>query len=628
MKYYIYNLTIQNITMRYFRLLLVLFPLLLPNILFAQQKPSDQKMQWFSDAKLGIFIHWGIYSVNGISESWAFYNNYINHDAYMKQLEGFNASKYEPKKWVELIKESGAKYAVITTKHHDGISLWNTKASKATTTIGNSAAKKDLITPFVEELKNAGLKTGLYFSLPDWSHPAYNIFTRERIRYDIRKEPQRWNTFLNYYHGQLKELSTQYNPDLVWFDGNWEHTPSEWKTEKVRNILTAKNPNIIINSRLDEFGDYDTPEQGVPVVKPAAKFWELCYTMNDSWGFQPHDNHYKSSNMIIRTLVDCISMGGNLLLDIGPKPDGTIASEQIKILQDLGRWTKKHAEAIYGTQAGIPAGHINAKTALSKDQKTLYIYMENKDLNGIQLKGINTKIEKAELVGSKSQVNLAKLNNTDYFFNFNDAGFDSDVTVLKVTFNESVKLSEPKADRISLETLLASSEELEWTNFKLKTLANDLNDGVNIFNNINFPADGLGFKANVKLINPEINDWVIKHAEVLSNTKKGIPAGHYIGKTALSADKQTLYLFVEGKPTGPITLKGLKNNISRIRIVGEGTMLTHEVYNKLYWSKVPGIVYISIPEEKLDKELTVIAVLLDAPIDLYREKVEAIESNM
>lgn len=628
MKYYIYNLTIQNITMRYFRLLLVLFPLLIPNILFAQQKPSDQKMQWFSNAKLGIFIHWGIYSVNGISESWAFYNNYINHDAYMKQLEGFNASKYEPRKWVELIKESGAKYAVITTKHHDGISLWNTKASKATTTIGNSAAKKDLITPFIEELKNAGLKTGLYFSLPDWSHPEYNIFTRERIRYDIRKEPQRWNTFLNYYHGQLKELSTQYNPDLVWFDGNWEHTPSEWKTEKVRSILTAKNPNIIINSRLDEFGDYETPEQGVPVVKPAAKFWELCYTMNDSWGFQPYDNHYKSSNMIIRTLVDCISMGGNLLLDIGPKPDGTIASEQIKILKDLGRWTNKHAEAIYGTQAGIPAGHINAKTALSEDQKTLYIYMENKDLNGIQLKGINSKIEKAELVGSKSQVNLAKLNNTDYFFNFNDAGFDSDVTVLKVTFNESVKLSETKADRISLETLLASSEELEWTNFKLKTLANDLNDGVNIFNKTNFPADGLGFKANVKLINPEINDWVIKHAEVLSNTQKGIPSGHYIGKTALSADKQTLYLFVEGKPTGPIAIKGLKNNISRIRIVGEGTMLPHEVYNKLYWSKVPGIVYIPIPENKLDKELTVIAVLLDAPIDLYREKVEAIESNM
>jgi len=589
---------------------------------------KTEKMQWFADAKLGIFIHWGIYSVNGISESWAFYNNYINHDAYMNQLSGFNASKYKPKEWVNLIKESGAKYAVITTKHHDGISLWDTKAPKATSTISNSAAKKDLISPFITELKKAGLKTGLYFSLPDWSHPDYNIFTRERIRYDIKKEPQRWKTFLNYYHGQLKELSTQYNPDLVWFDGNWEHNSTEWQTNKVRNILTGKNPNIIINSRLDEFGDYETPEQGVPVVKPAAKFWELCYTMNDSWGFQPYDNHYKSSNMIIRTLVDCISMGGNLLLDIGPKPDGTIASEQIKILKDLGRWTNKHAEAIYGTQAGIPDGHINAKTALSKDNKALYIYMENKDLNGIQLKGINSKIEKVELVGNKAQVSLAKLNNTDYFFNFNDVGFDSDVTVLKITFNEPVKLSETKPDRISFETLFTSSQDLEWTNLKLKMLVNDLNDGVNIFNNTNFPADGLGFKPNVNPVNPEINSWVIKHAEALSNTHKGIPVGHYTGKTALSADKQTLYLFVEGKPTGPIAIKGLKNNISRIRIVGEGTMLPHEVYNKLYWSKVPGIVYIAIPEDKLDKELTVIAVLLDAPIDLYREKIGSIESNM
>lgn len=614
--------------MRNLKLLLSILFLIQINT-FAQQKTDpENKMEWFSDAKLGIFIHWGIYSVNGISESWAFYNNYINHNNYMKQLDGFTATKYNPQDWVNLIAASGAKYAVITTKHHDGVSLWNTQAPKATTTLNNSAAKKDLISPFVTALKNSGLKTGLYFSLPDWSYSDYDVFTRERKRYDSKADLQRWNRYLSYYQGQLKELSSQYNPDLLWFDGDWEHTSEEWQSDKVQSLLKAKNPNIIINSRLDKHGDYDTPEQGVPVVKPNAKYWELCYTMNDSWGFQPYDNHYKSSNMIIRTLVDCISMGGNLLLDIGPKADGTISPEQVKILKDLGRWTKKHSDAIYKTQAGIPDGHINAKTALSKDKKTLYIYMENKDLNGIQLNGINSKIEQVELVGSKEQVNLAKLNNKDYFFNFNDNGFDSDVTVLKVTFKEPVKLSETKADRISFETLLTSSTDLEWTNLKLKTLANDLNDGFNIFNNTNFPADGLGFKANVKSINPEINNWVIKHAEALSNTQKGIPAGHYTGKTALSTDKQTLYLFVEGTPTGPIAIKGLKNNISRIRVVGEGTMVSHEVYNKLYWSKVPGIVYIDIPKDKLDKELTVIAVLLDGPIDLYREKVGAIESNM
>lgn len=608
---------------------LILFLSLLISNTFAQKSVNpDSKMQWFTDAKLGIFIHWGIYSVNGISESWAFYNNYINHDNYMKQLDGFTAAKYNPQDWVNLIKESGAKYAVITTKHHDGVSLWNTKAPKATTTLNNSAAKKDLISPFVTELKKSGLKTGLYFSLPDWSYSDYDVFTRERKRYDSKADLLKWNRYLSYYQGQLKELSLQYNPDLLWFDGDWEHTPEEWQSDKVHSLLKAKNPNIIINSRLDKHGDYDTPEQGVPVVRPNAKYWELCYTLNDSWGFQPYDNHYKSSNMIIRTLVDCISMGGNLLLDIGPKADGTIAAEQAKILKDLGRWTKKHSEAVYETQAGIPDGHINSKTALSKDKKSLYIYLENKDLNGLRLNGINSKVETVELIGNKELVNVVKLNDTDYFFNFSAAGFDSDVTVLKLSLNEAIKLSETKQPIISLQTLFEAPQNLDLTNLNLKTLANNLNNGNNIFNNTNFPADGLGFNANVKLINPRTNSWVIKHAEALSNTQKGIPAGHYTGNTALSADKQTLYLFVEGLPTGPIAIKGLKNNISRIRIVGEGTMLSHEIYNKLYWSKVPGIIYIDIPKDKLDQDLTVIAVLLDGPIDLYREKVGAIESNM
>ncbi|RZL46654.1 MAG: alpha-L-fucosidase, partial [Pedobacter sp.] len=141
-------------------------------------------------------------------------------------------------------------------------------------------------------------------------------------------------------------------------------------------------------------------------------------------------------------------------------------------------------------------------------------------------------------------------------------------------------------------------------------------------------ADGLGFKSGVKNFNPTVNDWVIKNAEALYQTKAGIPAGHYSGNTVLSADNQTLYLFVEGQPTGPIAIKGLVNNISRIRIVGDGTMLSHEIYNKLYWSKIPGAVYIDIPKDKLDKQLTVIALLLDGPVKLYREKVGAIESNL
>ena len=159
----------------------------------AQERTSeDKKMIWFKNAKLGIFIHWGIYSVDGISESWSFFNNYISHENYMKQLNGFSAPRYRPEEWVDLIKNSGAQYAVITAKHHDGVALWNSKAEKAITIPEHSSAKKDVLSPFINSLKKSGLKTGLYFSLPDWSHPYYDISTRTKKRYEIKEDPKRW----------------------------------------------------------------------------------------------------------------------------------------------------------------------------------------------------------------------------------------------------------------------------------------------------------------------------------------------------------------------------------------------------------------------------------------------------
>ncbi|HUN04905.1 MAG TPA: alpha-L-fucosidase, partial [Niabella sp.] len=308
-------------------------------------KAEQEKMQWFADAKLGIFIHWGIYSVNGISESWSFFNNYINYKDYMDQLKGFSAGNYNPQLWVDLIKESGARYAVLTSRHHDGVSLWNTKQQGAISIPRNGAVRKDVMTPFISALKRSGLKTGIYYSLPDWSHNDYDVFTGAIKRFNVKDDPQRFERFINYYQGQLKELSKQYKPDLLWFDGDWEHSAEEWRAAETRRRLQSYNPKIIINSRLKEYGDYATPEQGVPVQKPSSPYWELCYTMNDSWGYQPFDRNYKTPYMLINTLVDRISMGGNLLLDIGPKADGTIPEEQVTILKEMGRWTKKHAEA-------------------------------------------------------------------------------------------------------------------------------------------------------------------------------------------------------------------------------------------------------------------------------------------
>ena len=419
-----------------------------------KQHQSESKMKWFRDAKLGIFIHWGIYAVNGIDESWSFFNEYLSHEDYLKQVDGFTASNYDPEKWAKLIKDAGAKYAVITTKHHDGFALWDTKYGNLN--VMRSPANRDLIGPFDKALKKQGLKTGLYYSLPDWSYEDYPNITRNKKRY--QDDSVRWNRFLDYYQGQLKELNASYKPDLLWFDGDWEFSAEKWQVKKVRSFLLKENPNIIINSRLGGNGDYATPEQGVPIVRPKDEYWELCMTMNNSWGYQGNDKDYKTPNQIIRIFADCITMGGNLLLDIGPKADGSIPDEQVKILRELGRWTRKHKEAIYGTRAGLPGGH-------------------------------------------------------------------------------------------------------------------------------------------------------------------------FYGPSTLSQNGEVLYLFITQKPEHPIVIKGLKNQINRIRIVGEGTKLRHKIVGKMYWSEVPGLLYIDVPEEKLDPQVTVVAVQLKGKIDLYREDGQVIESN-
>jgi len=238
------------------------------------QDSIQQKMGWFEDAKLGIFIHYGIYAVNDVSESWSFHNKQVTWPAYMSQLSGFTASKYDPTGWANLFKEAGARYTVITTKHHDGVALWDTK-EKHYDVIRNTPAKKDLIDPLVNALRKNNIKVGAYFSLIDWSHPDYPGFLKDSSRYKVANEPARWKRFQGFFQNQLTELSTKFNPDLWWFDGDWEHSAEEWESSKVRANLLARNPGTIINGRLQGYGDYETPEQNFPVTRPSFKWWEL-----------------------------------------------------------------------------------------------------------------------------------------------------------------------------------------------------------------------------------------------------------------------------------------------------------------------------------------------------------------
>jgi alpha-L-fucosidase len=405
---------------------------------------KSARMQWFKDAKLGIFIHWGIYAVNGIDESWSFYNGYISYNDYMKQLKGFTAANYKPEEWASLIKESGAGYAVLTTKHHDGVALWDTKAGDLSV-VKKTPAARDLVSPLCNALVKNGIKVGLYYSLLDWSNPDYPNFTKTEKKY--LTDSVKWNRFSVFNHSQIEELGKNFKPDLYWFDGDWEQSAEKWKAKEIREKIMKRNPNAIINSRLQGYGDYATPEQGLPVTRPADKYWELCMTINDSWGYQQTDKEFKSSQQVIKIFAECLSKGGNLLLDIGPKADGTIPAEEISVLKDLGRWTKKHSEAIYGTEGGLPAGCFYGPTTISKDSTMLYLFVNGNPKGQIMIEGLKNKINRVYVVGNGTKLTWKEYlkpywsNNAGLIFiDVPEAVLDENLTVVAVVLDGKIKM--------------------------------------------------------------------------------------------------------------------------------------------------------------------------------------------
>jgi len=409
----------------------------------AQQRA--QRMRWFADARLGIFIHWGIYAVDGVDESWAFFNAKMTHADYLRQLQGFTASQYDPQAWAALIARSGARYAVLTSRHHDGVALWD--SAQGLNVVRDTPAQRDLIAPFVAALRENDVKVGLYYSLPDWSHPDYDVFTRIKKRYEIAREPQRWQRYLTYYQQQIADLQQRYEPDLMWFDGDWEHNAQEWQSAQLRTAMLERNPELIINSRLNEYGDYATPELGLPVVMPWQAYWELCLTMNRSWGYQPQDEEYKSPHQIIQIFAQTIAMGGNLLLDVGPREDGSIDPRQVEILESLGRWTGKHAEAIYGTRAGIGLEHFAGPSTLSADGKTIYLFVDGAPNGDILIKGLDSAVQRAWVVGGNQPVAVRVLGKYDWarqpgllFLTVPPEALDADITVIALELAEPVQL--------------------------------------------------------------------------------------------------------------------------------------------------------------------------------------------
>nr|WP_307992842.1 alpha-L-fucosidase [uncultured Niameybacter sp.] len=414
---------------------------------------------WHKDAKLGIFIHYGIYAVNGIAESWSFYNGRISHEDYMKQLDGFTASKFDAEEWADLIEKSGAKYAVLTTKHHDGVALFDTKYSDLNV-VKKTPAKRDIVKEFYEAIQKRGLRSGVYYSLIDWSHPDYaSVYEGGKVPEDLStvnkfssptdgvQDLEKWNRFLEFNNNQLGELLTNYGKiDLLWFDGDWERSAEQWGLPQFKEYLQSFNKDIIINSRLAGHGDYKTPEQGIPITRPEGN-WEFCTTINSSWGYQHTDHDYKSLKQILRMFVDCISMGGNMLLDIGPMEDGTVPQEQVDILLGLGKWIREHEEAIYGTEDGIMQRYWAGGSTLSKDKKTLYLFVHDTPQESVCLKGLSTPIKRISVLHSGKELTHVVHGGVPWFnipgttwINISPEDAHEHITVIKVELEDEIDM--------------------------------------------------------------------------------------------------------------------------------------------------------------------------------------------
>lgn len=388
---------------------------------------------WFEEAKLGIFIHYGIYSVNGVPESWYFrYDALRKYKPYMKQLNGFTASKYDPEAWAKLFHEAGARYAVLTTKHHDGVALFDTKQCSMSV-VKKTPAGRDLVAPYCDALRKEGLRVGLYFTQCDWANPEYSCKDWRPVQYAYDKffnKGRDFEHFKAFHRAQLKELLTNYGQvDLLWFDGDWERSQEDWDMKGLRAYLDNLSPKTVINSRIGSYGDYATPEQQIPCAKPEGP-WEYCMTINDSWGWQPQDNHYKTAGQIIRIFTEVITMGGNLLLDVGPKEDGTIDPRAQEALRGLGKFTKSNEKAIWGTD-GFSNGMFLGGSTISKDKKTLYFFQFEPLHGPTMIERLGQKIKKISLVASGEKLCYKQQGDTVWVDVPKDA-FDENIAVLAV----------------------------------------------------------------------------------------------------------------------------------------------------------------------------------------------------
>ena len=325
------------------------------------------RMAWWRDARFGMFIHWGLYAIPaGEWEGKTSHGEWIMNTAqipvaqYEKFRAQFNPARFDAREWVRMAKDAGVRYIVITTKHHDGFCLFDSALTDYD--VMSTPFKRDIMKELVDACREAGIRIGWYHSIMDWHHPDY----LPRREWEKRStQGASFERYVQHLKGQVRELLTKYGPiDVMWFDGQWEGTWTHERGLDMYRYVRGLQPDIIVNNRVDKgggdfqltrdasfAGDFGTPEQEVPPTGLPGVDWETCMTMNDHWGYNSHDENWKSSEQLIRTLVDVASKGGNLLLNVGPTAEGLIPQPSIERLAAMGRWLKTNGEAIYGTSA-------------------------------------------------------------------------------------------------------------------------------------------------------------------------------------------------------------------------------------------------------------------------------------
>lgn len=384
-----------------------------------QPKPTQGDTTWFVHDRFGMFIHWGLYSLPSRHE-WIQSQEQIPPEAYRKYFERFNPTRYDPRQWAKVAREAGMKYVVLTSKHHEGFCLWDSTYTDYKVT--NTPNGKDLLKPFVEAFRTEGLRVGFYYSLIDWHHPDFiiDIYHPLRNHKDIAKlnQGRDMTRYAAYIYNQVYELLTLYNPDILWCDFSYPTAEyngipgkgrNDWQSEKLYSMIRQVSPKIVLNNRLDlpaELADVHTPEQIQPgewvKVNGEPVVWEACQTFSGSWGYHRDEETWKSPEQLIRMLVNTVSCGGNLLMNVGPTSLGTIDPRALNSLSVYRDWMELHAESIYGcTQSDYPTPQ---DCRLTQKGDKLYVHVYAWPFKVLLLEGLAGKVSYARFLHDGSEV--------------------------------------------------------------------------------------------------------------------------------------------------------------------------------------------------------------------------------